>query len=209
MSIDTSQADPRIAFFDRLAGTWDQEEPSTAAMTTGLAAHAARLGLRPGDALLEVGCGTGKTTSWLARQVAPGGHVLAVDFAPAMIARAQEKALPAEFRCLDICAETPEAAAFDLALCFHSFPHFRDQPAALRHLAAALRPGGRLVVMHLGGSARINAFHATLSGAVRHDLLPQGEAAWAALLNAASLHLAQLVDQDNLFFLAATSAPPG
>ncbi|MFA5203841.1 MAG: class I SAM-dependent methyltransferase [Lentisphaeria bacterium] len=198
--------DPRLGFFDRLAGTWDQEEPSAAAMTAGLAAHAARLALRPGNALLEVGCGTGKTTGWLAQQVAPGGRVLAVDFAPAMIARAREKALPAEFRCLDICAETPESAAFDLALCFHSFPHFRDQPAALRHLAAALRPGGRLVVMHLSGSARINAFHANLSGAVRHDLLPQGEAAWLPLLAAAGLRLEQLTDQDPLFFLSAQTA---
>ncbi len=193
--------DPRVAYFDELAGRWDQEEPSPQAMIAGLARRAELLALRGGQSLLEVGCGTGKTTAWLAEQVAPG-RVTAIDFAPAMIARAKAKGIDADFACRDVCRDDLGREKYDVALCFHSFPHFRDPPAALRILARALRPGGRLIVMHLAGRERINSFHAQLCGAVRGDALP-AEGEWPALLAEAGFQRQALVDAPDLYFLEA------
>jgi ubiquinone/menaquinone biosynthesis C-methylase UbiE len=193
--------DPRIGFFDNLAARWDDEEPSSQTMTARLSQHAELLALRPGLSLLEVGCGTGKTTAWLAAQVAPG-RVMAIDFAPKMVARAKVKGIDADFTCLDVCRDNLGRERYDVILCFHSFPHFRDQPTALRNFANALKPTGRLIVMHLAGSAHINHFHAGVDGPVKGDVLPTG-ADWVPLLSTAGLAQATLIDCEDLFFLDA------
>ncbi len=194
-------SDRRIAYFDALAAQWDDEEPSGRTMTDRLSQQAHLLDLRPGQALLEVGCGTGKTTAWLAAQVAPG-RVTAIDFAPEMVARAERKGIDADFACLDVCSDRLGCGRYDVVLCFHSFPHFRDQAAALENIAKALTPGGRLIVMHLAGSAHINHFHAGVNGPVNHDVLPAG-VEWKPLLAAAGLRQVTLMDREDLFFLDA------
>lgn len=200
--------DPRIAFFDALAERWDAEKPSAVEMTAGLDRHASLLALRPGEMLLEVGCGTGKTTAYLADRVAPG-RVTAVDFSPAMIEKARRKNLNADFLLADVCSDELGEAKYDVVLCFHSFPHFRDPPAALRRLARSLKkPAGRLIVMHLAGSEAINRFHASLEGAVRSDFLPTSEQ-WTPLLAQASLQQTLLIDREDLFFLQAVPLPCG
>lgn len=199
-------ADPRIAFFDALASRWDQQDPSAQAMTARLAQHAHLLALQPGQSLLEVGCGTGKTTAYLASRVAPG-RVTAVDFAPRMIALARAKNIDADFVCLDVCHHSLGHSQYDTVLCLHSFPHFRDQPAALKNFAAALKPGGRIIVMHLAASAHINDFHAHLDGPVSADVLPVGDQ-WRPLLAAAGFKLVTLIDREDLFFLQAVPVVP-
>ncbi len=197
--------DPRIGYFDALAERWDGQEPSSQTMVTRLAEQSGLLALRPGDTLLEVGCGTGKTTGWLAERVAPG-RVTAIDFAPAMVAKAQAKGIDADFACLDVCCDELGIGRYDVVLCFHSFPHFRDQPAALRSFARALRPGGRLIVMHLVGSEPLNRFHASMAGPVSVDRLPAGDQ-WGPLLSQAGLDPTQLIDREDLFFIEAVLAP--
>jgi len=196
--------DPRISFFDDLAARWDEEEPGSETMTACLAEQASLLSLRPGGQLLEVGCGTGKTTGWLARQVAPG-RVTAIDFAPKMIAKARAKGIDADFRCLDACQDDLGRRLYDVVLCFHSFPHFRNQGLALRNFARALKPSGRLIVMHLAGSEHINHFHAGIDGPVKGDVLPTGEQ-WQSLLSGAGMKRTKLIDRQDLFFLEAAAA---
>ncbi len=193
--------DPRIVFFDNLAENWDNEEPSSETMTACLNQHSSLLDIKSGDDLLEVGCGTGKTTSWLAQKVSPG-TVTAVDFSPAMIAQAQQKNIDAEFLCLDVCSEELGSKSFDAILCFHCFPHFRNQAAALQNLVRSLKPSGRLIVMHIAGSKKINGFHANLDGPVHHDILPEGDD-WILLLGQVGLDRIRLIDREDLFFLEA------
>lgn len=193
--------DPRVGFFDALAADWDAEEPSADTMAARLSAHADLLELGSGLSLLEVGCGTGKTTGWLAGQVAPG-RVTAIDFSEKMIELARQKPIDADFACLDVCSDDLGRDVYDVILCFHSFPHFRDQRAALKNFAAALKPAGRLIVMHLAGSEHINQFHANLAGPVKGDVLPVGEQ-WTPLLDAAGLRQTNLIDRQDLFFLEA------
>lgn len=196
--------DPRIAYFDSLAATWDAESPSAEDMLETLERHRERLGFEPGQRLLELGCGTGKTTRWLAEAVAPG-RVTAVDFAPDMIAAAKAKDIDAAFLCADICSGPigDGSQAFDVIFCFHCFPHLRDQAAAMAHMAASMSPQGRLIVMHMRGSKHINAFHAELPPPICDDLLPAAEAQWQDLLAPAGLEMQTFVDRDNLFFLDA------
>jgi len=193
--------DPRVSYFDSLAESWDRREPSAETMIQGLVRHCELLGLGAGQDLLEVGCGTGKTTGWLVEQVAPG-RVTAVDFAAAMIAVAERKGIDAEFRCLDVCRDELGSELYDVVFCFHSFPHFRDQAAALRNFSRAMRRTGRLIVMHLAGREQINAFHDSLGGAVHGDHLPSRDQ-WNVLLESVGLQLNRWIDREDLFFLDA------
>ena len=197
--------DPRVAFFDQRAPTWDDDADDVRRTLARLAELRGRIGLVPGQDVLEVGCGTGRITGWLVETVRPG-RVVAVDFSPAMLAQAAVRRLAAEFRWLDVCGEIAAAEQFAVALCFHAFPHFRDQPRALRNLRRLRRPGGQLIILHLAGSAELNHFHSQLAAPVCHDLLPAA-AAWPALLGRAGLELVSLVDTEGLFLLKAVSPP--
>lgn len=86
--------------FDRIAGFYDV---MNSAMTAGMhhrwrarAVDSAALG--PGDAALDVCCGTGDLTLELARRVGPTGRVVGSDFAERMLDLARDKPVPAERR---------------------------------------------------------------------------------------------------------------
>jgi ubiquinone/menaquinone biosynthesis C-methylase UbiE len=194
-------ADPRIGFFDGQAEGWDDSGPELAAVLELMKRRAALLGLHAGESVLEVGCGTGQLTGWLAEQVRPG-RVVGVDFSPEMLRKAQSKAIPATFRLADVCQDDLGLAEFDLALCFHSFPHFRDQPAALHNLARSLKSGGCLVVMHLHGRDEVNSFHHGVGGSIADDFLPD-EPQWRTWLEAAGFRPPQISDGPDGFFLRA------
>lgn len=194
--------DPRIAFFDHHAAHWDDDSAGRDRALNRLSELRGRLGFQAGMNLLEVGCGTGQITGMLADWVRPG-RVTAVDFSPAMVAQARAKWADADFRLWDICAAPLGDATFDAVLCFHSFPHFRDPAAALRHLAASLKPGGQFLVVHLAGSEQINAFHRQAGGVVAGDLLPAASE-WLDLLSNAGLELEHCEDQPALLLVIAT-----
>jgi len=194
-------ADPRIGFFDHLSEEWDASEQNPAETVQKVERLAEWLGLGPGQCVLEVGCGTGQLTGWLADRVRPG-RVVAIDFSREMLRRARAKDIPATFRLADACQDDLGEAEFDVALCFHSFPHFRDQPAALRNLARCLKPGGRLIVMHLNRREEVNAFHLGLGGTIATDLLPDDDR-WRTWLETAGFEPPEITDGEDGFFLRA------
>ena len=198
---NSQDSDPRIAFFNRIAPDWDTNGQDPDDTVRQLEEFADLLRLQPGNNLLEVGCGTGQITGWLARQVAPG-QVVAVDFAETMLTQAKKKDIPAKWHHADVCRDDLGQSCFDVVLCFHSFPHFADQAAAVTNLARTLRPNGRFLVMHLAGSAQINAFHDEVGGEVAGDHLPCTDK-WESLLAANNLSVRNHIDRDGLFFLEA------
>ena len=204
MTDPKAAADPRIAYFDRLAVNWDNQEPSQQTMVSRMTENVELLGIRPGCALLEVGCGTGKTTGFLAGLAAPG-RVKAIDFSPEMVRTAAAKGIAADFACLDACRDDLGEGLYDLVLCFHCFPHLRDQVGALRRFERAMKPDGRLVVMHIASSSHINGLHARLAGAVNGDHLPVGEQ-WQPLLAASALRQTRLIDREGLYFMEAVKS---
>jgi len=194
-------ADPRREYFDRLAPDWDARGQDPLQTLQRLEGLRGSLGLRPGLDLLEVGCGTGQITAWLAEQVRPG-RVLGLDFSTEMIEQARRKHPLLEFLAADVCSDDLGCECFDVALCFHSFPHFRDRLAAVARVSRSLRTGGRLIVMHLAGRETINARHTGFGGAVEHDHLPAADQ-WPALLSEARLNHARLIDREDLYLLEA------
>jgi ubiquinone/menaquinone biosynthesis C-methylase UbiE len=107
------------------------------------------LGLWPGERVLELACGTGRTLPLLARAVGDGGSVLAVDRSHALIERARRRITGlgnVELVVSDWSA-TEVTAPVDAALCVLGLSVIEDWEAALDLLLGALVRGGRLVVV--------------------------------------------------------------
>lgn len=199
--VGADQVDPRINFFDQLAPRWDTDCSNPAETLRRLDELEKRLNLHPGQQLLELGCGTGQLTSWLARRVQPG-RVVAADFSAQMLSRARAIAADATFEQLDICHEPSAKGPFDVVFCFNAFPHFRDKPAALRNIAKCLVPSGNFTALHLAGRDKLNAFHKGLREPICYDLLPTKQE-WIELLEKAQLQLSVFEDEESLFLLQA------
>ena len=107
--------------------------------------------LAPGLTVLDAACGTGAATLPAAERVRPGGRVLAVDFAPEMLALAAEKAsrralLNIDWRLEDLAALDLPPASCDVVLCLLALHVMPDMAATVAALWRLVRPGGRLVV---------------------------------------------------------------
>ena len=101
-------------------------------------------GIGPGWRCLEVGAAEGSMSRWLAQQVEPGGRVVAADIDLRFLTGLDAPNL--EVRHFDLRQDDLELDHYDLAYCRTLMLHMPDAEAALRKLAAALRPGGWLVV---------------------------------------------------------------
>jgi len=105
--------------------------------------------LRPGLAVLDVGCGTGAITRGIAEAVGHEGRVVGVDVNAAMIdkARAAHGALAGlSFEVADAYT-LPSDGAFDIVTAARVLQWLADPAAALRAMTAAARRGGRVVVL--------------------------------------------------------------
>ena len=110
-----------------------------------------RLDLRPGDRVLEVGCGTGRNLALLVRAVGPEGRVYGVDLSEGMLAGARKLCSRRGWRKVTLIhrdasdynlPEAVDGALFSLSYC--TMPRRRD---VLRHAWNQLHPGGHLLIM--------------------------------------------------------------
>jgi demethylmenaquinone methyltransferase/2-methoxy-6-polyprenyl-1,4-benzoquinol methylase len=104
----------------------------------------ARLGLRGGETVLDVCCGTGDFMAPLAKAVGPTGRVAGADFCPPMLERARAKGF-ANLTVADACRLPYRNAAFDAATVGWGLRNVPDLGAALAEIVRVLKPGGRFV----------------------------------------------------------------
>jgi SAM-dependent methyltransferase len=112
----------------------------------GRAAMAA-LGPRPGERILDLGCGVGATPRALAQAVGPAGEVVALDLLPEVVDVLRRDPDPPDhlvFLCGDAAAHPFEPASFDAVYSRFGVMFFPEPVSAFANLRRALRPGGRL-----------------------------------------------------------------
>ncbi|MGH9210532.1 MAG: class I SAM-dependent methyltransferase [Acidimicrobiales bacterium] len=107
-----------------------------------------RLELKPGDHVLDIGCGTGASFPHLVNAVGPTGRVTGVDLSEEMTAVARALINQAGWDNVDIivgeAAVAPLPAQTDAALVFLAHDLVRS-PAVLEHVISACRPEARIV----------------------------------------------------------------
>ncbi len=106
--------------------------------------HLDQLGIEPGDKALEVGCGNGSISAWLAEQVAPGGSVLGLDLDLSLIAA---RGPDLEFRQGDILAGPVDPGGFDLVTARAILHHVADPDLAIANLVESVAPGGAILLI--------------------------------------------------------------
>ena len=106
--------------------------------------HIERLGVGPGARTLEVGCGNGSMSAWLAGRVGPDGRAVAVDL-DLSLADADVPGL--ELRQADILAGPVQPGNFDLVTARAVLHHVADAEAAVVNLVASARPGGAVLLI--------------------------------------------------------------
>lgn len=140
---------PVARFFDSVAAGWDSRtDPGSSERLAALAAAVLKVDRSP-ERILDIGCGTGSATVFLAREF-PRARVRGVDLSPAMIREARRKVgLDPEarvaFREGDASSLPYPDAGFDLVV-QNNMPVFFDE------IARVLRPGGYVVVASSLGS---------------------------------------------------------
>ncbi len=147
-------ADPNAeqrAYWNEQAGaTWVAMQER---MDAQIGAHGARalalLAARPGESIVDIGCGCGDTLLAIARSVGPAGRVLGVDISAPMLGRARERVASAGLTNVSLelaDGQTHRFApgAFDALFSRFGVMFFEAPELAFANLGKALRAGGRL-----------------------------------------------------------------
>ena len=124
------------------------------------------------NAILEIGCGTGKNTSLLAQI---GKDVHAVDFSKGMLAKARERvqARNVRFIRVDLNRSWPfKAQAFNLVVCNLVLEHIADLSGVFAEAGRSLQPSGRFFVCELHPFRQYQGKQATFQQGERQVKIP-------------------------------------
>ncbi len=141
------------AAWGALAGAWDTAGPGWSQPVADRLVAVAGLG--PGMNVLDAGCGTGAASLAAARAVDPGGWVLGVDWAAAMVLRARKQAAEAQitrigFTCEDVTRLLYAPGLFDAVIASMVVPYVTGPQEALASWCGLLHEHGRLAFSWTG-----------------------------------------------------------
>jgi demethylmenaquinone methyltransferase/2-methoxy-6-polyprenyl-1,4-benzoquinol methylase len=177
------------------------------------------LGLRSGDSVIDLACGTGLNFPLLERVVGPGGRIVGVDLTDAMLARAQDRIATNGWRNVSLvqadAVDFDFPAGVDAIVSTYALSQVPEAAKVVAHGAAALSRGGRWVVLDLKVPDTVPGWLAPLGTAIIRPFASID--AWLSRRPWESIHAAmqeELVDvswTELLFgtaFLAAGSRDP-
>lgn len=157
-SIDSLNPQKRdiVKTYNMVAEGYDQPALRYAAL---IAAELVRLAqVKPGDAVLDAGTGTGSAALEAAKRAGAGGRVFGVDLAGAMLERAQEKIEASGLDNIAVRNDDVEHLDFDdetfnVVVCASSIHFLPDMPKGLSELARVTKRGGCLAFSTYGETA--------------------------------------------------------
>jgi ubiquinone/menaquinone biosynthesis C-methylase UbiE len=108
----------------------------------------AKLGLKPGMVVADIGAGEGRDTQFMSSVVGPKGKVYSVEIAPAELEKIRKLGLKNVIPTLGSksSANLPPKSV-DAILLKHSYHHFTDPKGELSSLFSALKPGGKILII--------------------------------------------------------------
>lgn len=143
------------AFFDERAETWDLNDEHKDEKIDRLLSQ---IGIREGDRVLDLGCGTGVISEKLFRL--SKRQVYALDLSEKMIFQAKKKGISEKevsFHSGDFY--TLEEGPFDVIVIFDAYPHFLELKAFKESLLKNLSDGGKFAVVHDLGRKQLHDCH--------------------------------------------------
>ena len=116
----------------------------------------ASLGLRPGEVVLDVGCGTGLSLALLRQGVGPRGRVVGIEQSPEMLEQARRRVTRARWSRVTLIRSPVETADIPVradAALFHFTHDILRRPESIANVFGRLKPGGRVVASGLKWAA--------------------------------------------------------
>lgn len=148
---DTTDPDLFIRWMDEVGDLPDIGQTRAAAVDA--------LRLSAGDAVLDIGCGTGDVAAGLAPLVSPGGRVVGIDASETMVREARRRT---EGRGLRVEVQVGDAqnlpfddGTFDACRAERVLVHVPDAKRALAEMARVTRSGGRIAVVDIDADATL------------------------------------------------------
>ncbi|MGE9696470.1 class I SAM-dependent methyltransferase [Streptomyces sp. NRRL F-5630] len=189
-------------FFGPRAAGWEDKFPGDQPRydaATGV------LGLRPGDRVLDAGCGTGRALAPLRERVGPGGTVVGVDLTPQMLGEAAAKGRGryAALVLADVARLPLRDGACDAVFGAGLVSHLPGPETGLRELARVTRPAGLLALFHPLGRAAL----AARRGRELSEDDVRAEARLTPLLAATGWRLVSYADEEERYLAVAVREP--